>query len=383
MSKIGVAAFGDPTSYQGFYMAGLCRESEEIMEIGRGQSAIGVKGIIDPMDKNNKYRPKNKDDLTDKMKIQTKTQSTSFGSMSSVFAAKSGKKVEHLQISVNKDKKLFEEATDFLKKDCQNISLQKITSLKFHVNTFGLSACNWLADNMIDQMNNLNKVDFSDTVGFQRRSDCCQSIKSLLGVVKTSNIIEINISNNDLDVDGARCVSDFIKENKSLKVLNMARCRLGNKSGEILGEAINQNSKIKIEKLILGNNNIENEGLEILMPALTKMGSLQHFCFENNIVSDESLALKTLLSQVVKWKNIKTLKMNGNLGVNNCMPEFLKFVAEFKTVVSLNLSDMKLTDKNQVKHINAWAERFGKDWNVNCTLRSLILNNGFTLKNGK
>lgn len=83
-------------------------------------------------------------------------------------------------------------------------------------------------------MTKLSKIDFSDTVGYQHRSDICMGIQSMLNAVADKKIIEIDLKDNFLDVDGARSIKEFIEVNKSLQILKMENCRLGNKSAEIL-----------------------------------------------------------------------------------------------------------------------------------------------------
>ena len=132
--------------------------------------------------------------------------------LSSVFAKKSGPIIKHLEVPENYGKKLFEEAVEFLQKQCASIDLKSITSLKFHVNTYGLSSSNWFADNIICKMSKLKKVDFSDTVGYQHRSDVCMGISSILNAVAPKNtLIEIDLKDNLLDIDGARSVKEFLE----------------------------------------------------------------------------------------------------------------------------------------------------------------------------
>ena len=214
--------------------------------------------------------------------------------MSSVFAKKAGQQIRHLEVPENSGKKLFEEAVAFLSKQCEGIDLKNITSLKFHANTYGLSSNNWFADNIICKMTKLSKIDFSDTVDYQHRSDLCMGISSMLRAVAEMKIIEIDLKDNFLDVDGARSIKDFIEVNKSLKILKMQNCRLGSKSAEILAEALSKNAKMKLEVLDLNDNNIEADGLKVLMPALSKMGSLHTFKFQTNIVDEKSTGLKII-----------------------------------------------------------------------------------------
>jgi len=92
-----------------------------------------------------------------------KSQQT-LNAMSSVFTKKEGPKINFLEICVNKDKKLYDEAVDVLKKFIGKKKLGLINSIKYHVNTWGLSSNNWFADEVIPKFKNLTHIDFSDTV---------------------------------------------------------------------------------------------------------------------------------------------------------------------------------------------------------------------------
>jgi len=134
----------------------------------------------------------------------------------------------------------------------------------------------------------------------------------MLNAVADKNIVEIDLKDNFLDVDGARSIKEFLNTNKSLQILKMENCRLGNKSASILADALSKNSKIKLKTLVLTNNNIEAEGLKELIPVLIKMGSLETLNFETNIVDEKSTGLKILLNEILNFKKIKKLNISGN-----------------------------------------------------------------------
>lgn len=56
---------------------------------------------------------------------------------------------ENLQIDANLEPLFFDEAIDLLKDSCKKIELSKLTSIRYHANTWGFSSTNWFADNII------------------------------------------------------------------------------------------------------------------------------------------------------------------------------------------------------------------------------------------
>jgi hypothetical protein len=168
-------------------------------EFDRMKSAISVKGEIGPTDACNPYRFPDKSyfELKKTSMVSLSTADTSFRNMSldlSYFEDESGpmryvfamkepeKEIVHKEIMENKDNFVFDDANDKLEELCTRprIDLKEITSIKFHTNSWGLSSCNWMAENIICNMPNLTRIDFSETINFQPRSDIGYSTNSML-----------------------------------------------------------------------------------------------------------------------------------------------------------------------------------------------------------
>jgi Ran GTPase-activating protein (RanGAP) involved in mRNA processing and transport len=122
----------------------------------------------------------------------------------------------HLEIPVCPEGIFFDDAVEALSNFTKGTDISKITSLKCHTNTWGLSSNNWFADEIVANMKSLTKFDLSDTVNYRHRSDLCMGIKSILMAAVTNNIEYIDLSDNFLDMDGGRAFAAFLAENKSL-----------------------------------------------------------------------------------------------------------------------------------------------------------------------
>lgn len=107
--------------------------------------------------------------------------------MGSILLSKSVNE-NHLEIPTCPNGKLFDDAVACLKEFTKGADLGKISSLKCHVNTWGLSSNNWFADEMVTNMTCLTKFDLSDTVNYRHRSDLCMGIKSILMAAVTKDI---------------------------------------------------------------------------------------------------------------------------------------------------------------------------------------------------
>lgn len=289
--------YGDSSSWLGVYRYVPFREVTSF-EFWRGNYATGVRGIIDPFDPDNPYGPKSSADWgnsspagkkssvdmkkvsfismnqtaatlndNDLSKISNVSQidmtiaehdledvesnhgclyqKAAAGPMGSILLSKSVNE-NHLEIPTCPNGKLFDDAVACLKEFTKGADLGKISSLKCHVNTWGLSSNNWFADEMVTNMTCLTKFDLSDTVNYRHRSDLCMGIKSILMAAVTKDIQYIDLSDNFLDMDGGRAFASFLGENKSLEVLKVNRCSLGLKATEQIIDALTKNHNLNL-----------------------------------------------------------------------------------------------------------------------------------------
>lgn len=273
--------FGDGENWKGIYRMAPFREATDFA-FWRGNYATGVRGIIDPFDPDNPYGVRNASDLSDFKKgeldairknlsgvSQNQTAATlnegdlskissnsqiditdrdididgvdgyggclyqrvNMGPMGSILMTSSVYDIFQ-EIPTCPDGVYFDDAVAALQEATAGSDLGKITWLKCHVNTWGLSANNWFADEMVSKMKSLTKFDLSDTVKFRHRSDLCMGIKSILMAAVDKNIQYIDMSENFLDMDGGRAFASFLAENRSLKILKVNNCSLGDKATE-------------------------------------------------------------------------------------------------------------------------------------------------------
>ena len=128
---------------------------------------------------------------------------------SSVYCTRSYSS-DHFEIPPNAKVLFYDAAVEELQGFCKGVDLPEVTSIHHHANTWGLSSNNWLADECFPKMDKLTNIDFSNTVKYAHRSDLCMGIKSMLLSVQNKSIQVIDLSENFLDVDGARSFSEFI-----------------------------------------------------------------------------------------------------------------------------------------------------------------------------
>ena len=67
---------------------------------------------------------------------------------------------EHLELPVNNNKLMFDDAVEFFSEFCEGLDMDSINSVKYHINTWGLSTNNWFADNVMSKLKNIESIDF-------------------------------------------------------------------------------------------------------------------------------------------------------------------------------------------------------------------------------
>ncbi|XP_065895715.1 protein NLRC5-like [Dysidea avara] len=109
-------------------------------------------------------------------------------------------------------------------------------------------------------------------------SSCGLSALDVTSIMKAqsvlSNLVYINISNNDVDTEAADEISSVIKSNKSLEVVDFSRCDMGVGSMSTVSNALSQCMHLRIVNL--SNNVITREATKVLALSLCNIATLEH-----------------------------------------------------------------------------------------------------------
>jgi len=77
------------------------------------------------------------------------------GPLGGIFMKKVEPEILHLEIPANLESKKFEEALALVASYCNDVDLTDVDSLKFHANTWGLSAVKHFAETFVPMMKEL------------------------------------------------------------------------------------------------------------------------------------------------------------------------------------------------------------------------------------
>jgi hypothetical protein len=259
----------------------------------------GVRGVIDPFDPDNKYGPKNSADMVDLKDVDdpsntlrtARTQATAnesrlshisqdgkhsvsefdpnttifptyntlaLGPMSSILTSKK-MDTYHYEVPENDKALIFDEAIEELGEICAKIECAEITSMTFHVNSWGMSCSKYFAENAMVKMTKLTRLLWADTIKYKPRSDLCMSIAAMLFICKDHKIEYIDLSDNFMDHDGGKAFNEWMWTNSSLKVIKLTNTKVGKRTAELFLEAWEENKNLKIEEFYLSKNEFINE----------------------------------------------------------------------------------------------------------------------------
>ena len=147
------------------------------------------------------------------------------------------------------------------------------------------------------------------------------SIQPLLSVLKfKENIIELNLSKNDIGYEGCYCLGNLLRINKNLSVLILSNCKIDNISLKFLikGMLSNKqtNDKYYLTKINLSENNITEEGGEYLGLILYYFNKLLWFNITNNKINNEG-AIKFFQAYYSILSSDYYPCLNNNININN------------------------------------------------------------------
>ena len=146
------------------------------------------------------------------------------------------------------------------------------------------------------------------------------TIQPLLSALKfKENIIELNLSKNDIGFEGCYCLGNLLRINKYLSILILSSCKIDNISLKFLIKGLKKKSlkdKYYLTLLNLSDNLITEEGGEYLGLILIHFNKLQWFNISNNKINNTG-AKK--LFQSYKYILTTELSNNDNNNLNlNC-----------------------------------------------------------------
>lgn len=225
--------------------------------------------------------------------------------------------------------------------------------------SFGIEAAKVAAEGLSGITRTLSKADLSDVIGGRAENEALEVLSILSSSLGSSNLTELDLSNNALGEKGLRACQDLFKTQKSLKKLTLHNIGCSADACLALEELT---GGMDLEGLFLYNNMSGDEGGKTIGRMLEKMPSIKHFQMASSRVQkDGFLNLLNALSGVIcKYylltlnlylgaKELVELDLNDNPATKESVPGFLKLLETQTKLKSLNLSDTGLEDEGIMK----------------------------------
>lgn len=119
------------------------------------------------------------------------------------------------------------------------VDLSKVTKITLGGNSYGFSACEWLAQHLKSQDTpNLRAIDFSNIFVSRLRAEIPRSLEVMAISLLPKQLVEIDLSDNAFGPDGIRAFECLLREEKNLRILKVTNCGLGPEGGEMIANAL-------------------------------------------------------------------------------------------------------------------------------------------------
>ncbi len=121
-------------------------------------------------------------------------------------------------------------------------------SITLSKNSYGVEACEWIAENIVKSCSNLKKADFSDIFTTRLREELPKSLKFLIDALDNKPVNELILSDNAFGPDGIKSFEKFLEKCASLEILNVSNCGIGPEGCKMLSVALLKNKKCHLKE---------------------------------------------------------------------------------------------------------------------------------------
>ena len=174
-----------------------------------------------------------------------------------------------------------------------------------------------------------------------------EGIEILLESLKgNDNLVELNLSSNNLGVNGGMAIFNFLLEQNSIICLDLSS-KEGLYRNRICSEGVSLITKVLknnyfLEKIDLSSNSIKNEGLKYIVNGLMSNITLQNLNLHNNEITERGISyMESKLTECkLKHLNISCnpISNNGLISLGECIGG-----KQLNEIISLNVSECSIT----------------------------------------
>lgn len=229
-----------------------------------------------------------------------------------------------------------------------------LEEFQFYNNMSGHDGCLAIA-NVLNRCSNLTVFRYASArAGFEASQALAQSIAQNLRQLKS-----LDVSDCSFEDDGAVQLADAVRQQKQLQYLKLRDASLGSEGAELVLEALNE-SGIQLLELDLSGNELMDEGLAIVGSLLKSQKSLKVLRLDENEITSEGL--KDFVDSISSdsLPVLEELSLVGNeITAKGAIAVVEKFVPSKSALQRLELDTNQISDKG-VDHIKAALTKMNK-----------------------
>ena len=172
--------------------------------------------------------------------------------------------------------------------------------------------------------------------------DIVTAIAAILQINLPIRLKSLELTENNINNDGLKILMKALKINKTLTLLDLDNNNIGDEGAKVLAEVLKQNSTL--ENLYINRNNISDEGAIALAIALRQNLKLKKLYMNRNKIGNKGA--KALAIALTKSKNIETLGLGTEIddyGIQK-LTEALRIIGNYNKKVYNNLQRYKLLE---------------------------------------
>ena len=217
----------------------------------------------------------------------------------------------------------------------------EITSLELTHCSIGTECAKKLSE-AISLCENLTSVNYRDLFVSRLKEDLPISLKYLMEAISNKKIEFLDLSDNAFGPTAIPSFDFFLRTCTNLEILELENNGLGPEGAEMVCNALLQNDKIKLKKLKINRNRLEEKGAIALSKVIEKMKTFEHFEVFQNGISTEGM--KKIFLALKENKNLKVLKINDNF-TKVALNDLINILPGLNNLQIIDISD-SITESN-------------------------------------
>ena len=217
----------------------------------------------------------------------------------------------------------------------------EITSLELTHCSIGTECAKKLSA-VISLCENLTSVNYRDLFVSRLKEDLPISLKYLMEAISTKKIIFLDLSDNAFGPTAIPSFEFFLRTCTNLEILELENNALVPEGAEMVCNALLQNDKIKLKKLTINRNRLEEKGGLALAKVIEGMKSFEHLEFFQNGISTRGM--QQLFLSLKGNKDLQVLKINDNF-TKTALSDLIQILPGFKKLKIIDISDSITEEK--------------------------------------